>query len=172
MYAVGRARVLVVWVGKAAGADKKLRKRLEMRFHPAENSHEPLTDSNEEFPCETLLGSSPPTGGLGDALHGMDLKLFYYLVATMNQVFPDYDFSDLKPEVFSLQAPLSAVVHHVNTTLFNTGVNKSVASFNEFSGRMWERIDSAIGLSDTEVYSFAGDTFDELDDPFWERGCM
>lgn len=104
---------------------------------------------------------------------GMNLKLFYYLIATMNQVFPDYDFSDLKPDVFQSQPQLAQVINHINTTLFNTGVNRNLASFGEFSGKMWDCIDGCISLSDCETYSFVLDEFDgDMDDPFWERGCM
>lgn len=101
----------------------------------------------------------------------MNVKLLYYLIATMNLVFPDYDFSDLPPETFHVTtAP--AACSHVNTTLFNTGLNKNVASFAEFSGRMWECVDRAIGLEETAVYSFSCEDFDAFEDPFWDRGCM
>lgn len=90
----------------------------------------------------------------------------------MNLVFPDYDFSDLAPDVFLLRPSLAQVVQHINTTLFNTGVNRNLASFGDFSGKMWERIDGAIGLADSEIYSFSSQDFDTLEDPFWERGCM
>lgn len=99
------------------------------------------------------------------------LKLLYYLIATMNLVFPDYDFSDLPPDAFRAEE-LPAVVAHVNTTLFNTGLNKNVTRFEEFSSRMWNCVDEAISLSDCKVYTYVSRDFDTLDDPFWERGCV
>lgn len=121
-----------------------------------------------------VAGSSFATMAAAESLPtGMNLKLFYYLVATMNLVFPDYDFGDLKPEAFQSQGQLSQVISHVNTTLFNTGANRNLASFDEFSGRMWDCIDQAIDIRDCEIYSFQLDEFDgDMEDPFWERGCM
>lgn len=133
--------------------------------------------SNE---IELALSSSPPhhqnpnnsAGLMGEAGPlGLNLKLLYYLIATMNLVFPDYDFSELPPDTFRSEE-LTTVVRHVNTTLFNTGLNKNVASFEEFSSRMWDCVDKAIGLVDCEVYSYLSGDFDALDDPFWERGSM
>ena len=125
-------------------------------------------DSREDV--SVLLGSSPPNPV---ETPGMSLKILYYLISTLNMIFPDYDFSELKPEAFHLHPNLSTIVSHVNTTLFNTGVNKNLTSFGEFSSKLWERIDMAIGLRDCEIYSFTNDKFDvEDEDPFWERGCM
>lgn len=95
----------------------------------------------------------------------------------MNLLFPDYDFSELKSEAFRAHPQLAAIVSHVNTTLFNTGIDKNLITFGEFSAHLWERIDLAIGLADSEVYSFTPDVLNvdddaTEDDPFWERGCM
>lgn len=111
-------------------------------------------------------------GGEGGSTTGPpSLKLLYYLIATMNLVFPDYDFSELPPDAFRAEE-LPAVVAHVNTTLFNAGLNKNVSRFEEFSSRMWNCVDEAISLSDCKVYTYVNRDFDTLDDPFWERGCV
>jgi hypothetical protein len=117
-----------------------------------------------ESRSDDLLGTSPP----GPNEQGVGRKLLYYLVATMNQVFPDYDFSDIPPEVFH-ELALPQVMAHVNTTLFNSGIIKGATS--EFSARIWEQMDTAIGLEECEIYSFDGADLD-TEDPFWERGCM
>jgi hypothetical protein len=141
-------------IGKAAGADKKLWRHLGDRFG---------TDSSD-----TELGSSPPLSGESS---GMSVKLFYYLVATMNLVFPDYDFGDVDVHAFRIHPNLQTVINHVNMTLFSM-ISRRVA-LGEFTGRLWERVDGAIGLSDCEIYSFVpNDSTEELEDPFWERGCM
>ena len=98
-------------------------------------------------------------------------KLLYYLISTMNLLFPDYDFSELPTATFH-PTTVSVAASQINTSLFNTGLNKNVASFNDFTCRMWDRIDEAICLGDCEVYSFINEDFDALEDPFWERGCM
>lgn len=136
--------------------------------HGTNQQHNMAVDAgNGELPSsEDAVGGSPP-----NEPSGMNVKLLYYLIATMNLVFPDYDFSDLPPETFhALSASVACA--HVNTTLFNTGLNTKVSSFAEFSGRMWECVDRAIGLEDTEVYSFSCQEFDAVEDPFWDRGCM
>lgn len=148
-------------VGKAAGDDKKLWKRLEARFGPG-------LPVPQFYESRDGLGSDPV---YPEVSNGMSIKLLYYLIATMNQIFPDYDFGEVSPEAFASQS-LFQLQQQINTTLFNTGLNKNVASFNEFSNRMWECIDKAIGLDDTEAYSFVTRDFDTLEDPFWDRGCV
>lgn len=160
------------FLGKAAGADKKLLRKLEERFNQGSlriNSHE----GREEIMQETLLGSSPPVGDqvlLGSSGGGLTLKLLYYLIATMNQVFPDYDFSDVHPNTFA-HVSVEEAMNRVETTLFNAGVDK----VGEFTRRLWERMEGAIGLGECEVYTFVEDEFEEEEegeDPFWELGCM
>lgn len=175
-------------LGKAAGADKKLLKKLGERFgSPAlGESHDELVVSATGG-ADILLGSSPPTlaaaGGesASDRLSlplstinmgSFSLKLLYYLISTMNLIFPDYDFSDLKPEAFTGHSQLTTVISAVNTTLFNAGVSKNAVTFGDFSRALWERIDGAIGLADSEIYSYSVATDEEEESPFWEQGCM
>ena len=102
----------------------------------------------------------------------MGVKVFYYLVATMNLVFPDYDFGDVDMSAFVPQPSLQNVMAHVNTTIFNTGVSRNIP-MGDFTARLWGRIDGAIGLADCEIYSFVGqDAAEEVEDPFRERGCV
>lgn len=137
--------------------------------------------------ADALLGSSPPahtmsTGDLsGDrpslplpitSTGSFNLKLLYYLISTMNLIFPDYDFSELKPEAFTNHSQLTAVISAVNTTLFNAGVSKNAVTFGDFSRALWERINGAINLSDSEIYSYSVATDEEEENPFWEQGCM
>ena len=115
------------------------------------------------------LGSSPPSGESSSG--GMSVKLFYYLVATMNLIFPDYDFGDMDVHAFRMHPSLQTIINHVNMTLFSM-ISRRVA-MEEFTGRLWERVDGAINLSDCEIYSFVpDDSTEELEDPFWERGCI
>lgn len=86
---------------KAAGADKKLWRHLEERFE-AQWRDLPTTTTtnghNHSGPVDTIPSSPPgpgslPSGPMSRAvLAGLPLKHLYYLLATMNLVFPDYDF--------------------------------------------------------------------------------
>lgn len=87
-------------------------------------------------------------------------------------MFPSSFSSDVPPEVFVKQTSVAAVINHVNTSLFNTGINKNTSSFSEFSQSMWDCIASAIGdLNECEIFTYSPEPF-ELDDPFRERGTM
>jgi hypothetical protein len=48
-------------------------------------------------------------------------KTLFYLLATLNAAFPDYDFSEVRPDQFSKQISTQMVINSVNTTLFNLG---------------------------------------------------
>lgn len=104
----------------------------------------------------------------------MPLKLFYFLVSTMNLMFPDYDFSDVSPSIFEKLPVVNHVITQVNSTIFNTGANKNYNSFSEFTRRMWDCIDEVIELHESDIYSFVpgkqGQA--EIDDPFWDKGSM
>ena len=84
-------------LGKAAGQDKKLLKKLAQKYPEGIFDDISRDLSMDEGPT----GNIPSSPG-GPALwsssnaevvkHGMPLKLFYFLVSTMNLMFPDYDF--------------------------------------------------------------------------------
>jgi len=98
---------------------------------------------------------------------GMSLKALYYLVATMNLVFPDYDLVDVDPRCFVAQPDVSAVVRAVDAALGAAA-----------TPRLWELAASAVGpLDECAVYTFDAQptrlsVLDETDDPFWERGYL
>lgn len=77
---------------KSAGADRKLWRHVEERY----DAH--WKNKSSSF-HDNLLTSSPPRPNLQPPgpmsfaiVNGMPLKHLYYLIATMNLVFPDYDF--------------------------------------------------------------------------------
>jgi len=83
-------------LGKAAGQDKKLLKKLAQKY-PDGISDEMF----QEFSLDDATMNIPSSPGgpkiwtssaAETSKHAMPLKLFYFLVATMNMVFPDYDF--------------------------------------------------------------------------------
>ncbi|KAI8061730.1 Maf1 regulator-domain-containing protein [Gongronella butleri] len=137
---------------KSAGADKKLFKHMESKYNMlapgslSPDDHVPVTS---------------PFGRLDEAA---PRKTFFYLLATLNAAFPDYDFSDVRPDQFSKQPTIDLVVNSVNTTLFNLG---NSAIINQY--RLWEVLDDLIELQECEVYSYNPDSDD---DPMYEEGYL
>jgi hypothetical protein len=123
---------------------------------------------------EDVLASSPGkcNDEPGEGLEDFSFKLIYYLISTMNLVFPDYDFSDVSPEAFILHPNMQQVVEEVNNNLFNAGLYNNTGLFREFTERLWQKIIGVIELNDCDIYSFEGNRFDADENPFWEKGCM
>lgn len=97
--------------GKSAGSDKKLFKQLRDKY-----SHEVDLSAGSVSPEDLPIVS--PFGRLDEAA---PRKTFFYLLSTLNASFPDYDFSDVRPDQFIKQPSLDLVINSVNTTLFNLG---------------------------------------------------
>jgi hypothetical protein len=130
-------------------------------------------ESGESEDLETNLPNNNSTTIL-NSINGLSLKTFYYLISTMNNMFPDYDFSDIPTEAFNRISNLASFRTHFNTSIFNTGLDRNTSSFNEFTGQMWECMDVAVGgVKESEIFTFdpATDSY-EIDDPFSERGAM
>lgn len=100
-----------ILLGKSAGSDKKLFKQLEHKYTGQE-----ALSAGSLSPDDLHIIS--PFGRLDEAA---PRKTFFYLLATLNAAFPDYDFSDSRPDQFSKQASLDLVINSVNTSLFNLG---------------------------------------------------
>ena len=71
-----------------------------------------------------------------------------------------------------MKTDVTAVINHVNTTLFNTGVNKNYESFAEFTKQMWACIDQAIEIHESDIFTFEPAKGPEMDDPFAEKDSM
>ncbi|KAI8826930.1 Maf1 regulator-domain-containing protein [Fimicolochytrium jonesii] len=96
--------------------------------------------------------SSPHAGSLGHP--HVSRKTFFYLLATMNAAFPDYDFSDLRPDSFST-VPVNIVANTVNTTLLvHLGID---GAQHAVGAKIWAAIDEAICLKECDIYSFNPD---------------
>ncbi|KAF9936005.1 RNA polymerase III-inhibiting protein maf1 [Modicella reniformis] len=76
-------------------------------------------------------------------------KTLFYLIGTLNASFPDYDFTDVKPEQFRKEASVSMVVNSINATLFNHANERAVKELG-----LWDSIDQLIDLQDSDVYSY------------------
>ncbi|KAJ3069904.1 RNA polymerase III-inhibiting protein maf1, partial [Quaeritorhiza haematococci] len=101
-----------------------------------------------------LSFSSPPLSPFGPLSDPTSRKTMFYLLATLNAAFPDYDFSDIKPEYFTKIPTLSLVVNNVNTTLFNMGNDAFAKAVGE---RIWDGIDEAVDLNECDIWSFNAD---------------
>ena len=174
-----------IFSGKAAGNDKRLLKQLETKFNIVKDHNSTITDSEDNEPTfnnnstsniNTTTTTSPTNGSstILNLTNGISLKNFYYLISTMNNMFPDYDFSDIPAEAFHRIYSLSSLISHFNTSIFNTGINSNISSFADFTRQMWDCMDEAVGgLEESEIFSFdpATESY-EVDDPFRERGTM
>lgn len=91
----------------------------------------------------------------------------------MNNMFPDYDFSEIPSEAFKRISSLPILRNHFNTSIFNTGIDRNTTTFADFTRKMWDCMDEAVGgLDESEIFSFEPEPF-EIDDPFRDqRGIM
>lgn len=110
-------------LGKQTREDVKLKNRIDTKY-----------DSSTE---ETVLSPKSPFGPLS---HTTSKKTFLYLLGTLNAVYPDYDFGDISPELFSKMPSISLVVHRVaNAMLVHFGSSR--VSVEE---SIWSAIDQVI----------------------------
>ncbi|KAI9343123.1 Maf1 regulator-domain-containing protein [Obelidium mucronatum] len=101
-------------------------------------------------PLSTSFSHSP-SSPFGPLAQITSRKTLFYLLATLNAAFPDYDFSDVKPELFTKVPMLGTVQRNVNSTLFGMGLEGLT---HNISQRLWEAIDEVIQLQEADVYSF------------------
>ncbi|KAJ3022536.1 RNA polymerase III-inhibiting protein maf1 [Thoreauomyces humboldtii] len=126
--------------------DRRLKGHVDTKYPPDENGTFEI--GSWQSPSSPVLPSLNP---LNDRV---SRKTFFYLLATLNAAFPDYDFSDLNPEAFS-KVPMSIVINTVNTTLLvHLGIDSAAHAV---SAKIWAAIDEPIGLSECEMYSFNPD---------------
>ena len=144
--------------GKLAGQDKKSFGVIE-------------TDVVEELSSSPNLYSTSPVGPLTDA-HSR--KTLIYLILTLNQAYPDHDFSNLRPNNFSKEVGVPECKEKIDQMLYDVGkVYDQTRLYGgpscsggslPFSDELWKCINSAIELQDVDVYSYAaindGDPFD------------
>ncbi|KAJ3113026.1 RNA polymerase III-inhibiting protein maf1, partial [Nowakowskiella sp. JEL0407] len=127
--------------------------------------------SFESDEYESRIAVSP----FGPLSESTSRKTLFYLLATLNAAFPDYDFSDVKPEFFCKIPTFSIIINTINTTLFNLGNEK----FSQIAGsNIWDAIEEVMsadqngnksGLVDVEIYQFLPD---ESSEPGAEEGSL
>lgn len=133
--------------------DKKLYKELNMHG-VSPGGLEALSPSESQL--QQIRGASP--GSYNRCLNGEDIpiesvsvisrKMLCTLISTLNASFPDYEFSQVKSEEFSLERSLEFVVNNVNTNL-STSMGEE---FVKLSVNLWKAIDDEICLQDCQIY--------------------
>ncbi|KAJ1728035.1 RNA polymerase III-inhibiting protein maf1 [Coemansia biformis] len=139
---------------KAAGADKKLFRYLENKY--LEDVEEAKDLSPEQ---SSLTNTVSPFGPLTQAA---SRKVLFYLIATLNASFPDYDFSSLSADQFTKEPSPDYCTKSISTTLLNVGCPARLRA-----SRMWDCIDDVINIDECDVYSY---TPDAESDPYEDEG--
>ncbi|KAH7650441.1 hypothetical protein RS030_152361 [Cryptosporidium xiaoi] len=94
-------------------------------------------------------------------------ELLVNLISTMNQCFPDYEFSIIKPDNIFKEKNFSNVYNNINYHLSSV-VERIYPSF---LVELWENIRDAVEIENTEIYSYRLMGNDELG-PFSDDGCL
>ncbi|KAJ1720072.1 RNA polymerase III-inhibiting protein maf1 [Coemansia erecta] len=142
---------------KAAGADKKLYRYLEQKYQ------EDLEEAKELSPQQSSITNTfSPFGPLSKSA---SRKTLFYLIATLNASFPDYEFSSLSPDQFTKEPSSESVIKSINTTLFNSGCPSVLRT-----KRMWDAVNKIIDIGNCDIYSYNPyDDSDPYEDdcPLW-----
>jgi len=136
---------------KAVGSDKKLYKSME---------HQLQTEMSKS-PGSDVLSVSP----FGPLSASASRKTFFYLIATLNAAYVDYDFSNASPEQFRKEFNRHMLMNSINTTL--AGVVENYNS--ELRDRLWSTFEMEIDLQKADIYSYIPDL---ESDPFTEDGVI
>ena len=141
---------------KMTGQDKRLYKNLNADGH-SPNDLEALS------PPESQLSVSPVSYMKASRSISVDedeniiisstcsRRTLFYLIATLNASFQDYDFSNAKSEEFSREPSLEWVINSINSNL-STAIGEPYA---KMSAHLWSSIDEQISLQDCNIYRFA-----------------
>lgn len=103
--------------------------------------------------------------GEGPLCDTISTKTLFYLIATLNASFNDYDFSNAKSDEFSKEPNAPYVVNAVDTQLLATAGE----TFTTLKSQLWTTLDEEISLSDCDIYSYQPDL---NSDPYGEEGCL
>ncbi|MEW5301393.1 MAG: hypothetical protein WDW36_004254 [Sanguina aurantia] len=139
---------------KLAGLDKKLSKSLDV---------------------EVQAGSSPlelsasPLGPLADS---SSRKTLIYLILTLNHIYPDYDFSQLRANHFLKEDGLAKAEENIDSYLLEVSKVWSKTPGlceNPFLESLWTSIDEVICLRECDLYCYKSDL---ETDPFGEKASI
>jgi len=173
---------------KRASSDKKLSEKLERQYsdQPAgslercqsgqsgsmERQYSGFTPilSPSGGPCqpdELILGGESPgaedvsSGSLGVIPDYSMRKLFINLLLALTSMYPDYDFSTVRPEEFVEETNFSLVVHSINAALA-----KAISLEPSLGPALWAAIEEVIQPKECSIYSYIPDV---ESNPFGEQ---
>lgn len=112
---------------------------------------------SRSFDC-TLDSISPKTT-LGDFSEISTRKLMTDLILTLNASFPDYDFSNIKPNQFQ-KLKMADVRKNIRQNLSEFASQRSSSNFLD---ELWNAVNDVIDLKECNVYSFDYEFADDDD---------
>mmetsp|Transcript_10726 Transcript_10726/g.25801 ORF Transcript_10726/g.25801 Transcript_10726/m.25801 type:complete len:321 (+) Transcript_10726:313-1275(+) len=119
---------------------------------------ETMRSRSRSFDC-TLDSISPKTT-LGDFSEISTRKLMTDLILTLNASFPDYDFSNIKPNQFE-KVNMSDVRKNIRQNLSEYASQQSSPNF---LAELWNAVNDVIDLKECTVYSFDYEFVEDDDD--------
>ncbi|KAL4712838.1 hypothetical protein ACJJTC_011908 [Scirpophaga incertulas] len=143
---------------KLAGTEKSFYKKFTAA---GETSH----DLQALSPPESVAYSRSLSGDEGVLCDTISRKTLFYLIATLNAAFPDYDFSMAKSSEFSAEPSLTWVQGAVDAALSAVGGIR----WRQLRPALWAAIEEEVVLPECRIYSYNPDL---ASDPFGEPGCL
>jgi len=125
---------------------------------PSSSKKETTRSRSRSFDC-TLDSISPKTT-LGDFSEISTRKLMTDLILTLNASFPDYDFSNIKPNQFE-NVNMSDVRKNIRQNLSEYASQQSSPNF---LAELWNAVNDVIDLKECTVYSFDYEFVEDDDD--------
>ncbi|KRT81018.1 hypothetical protein AMK59_5919 [Oryctes borbonicus] len=148
---------------KMAGGDKAMYKRFNAEgVHPNDLQALSPPQLSPGYSQYSRSISGDEEGPLCDTI---SRKTLFYLIATLNSAFPDYDFLDAKSHEFSKEPSLQWVSNAIDTNL-NATIGEQ---FRAIRHQLWAAVEDEIVLNECDIYSYNPDLGS---DPFGEDGCL
>ncbi|VDL73036.1 unnamed protein product [Nippostrongylus brasiliensis] len=97
-------------------------------------------------------------------LDSISKRTLFDLIGTLNEAYPDYDFSDVKSNSFSLIPNMETVIEAVDNKFYST-----VNDYKFIREELWMAVENEIQPDDCRIYSFKSNY---SGDPFSEDGCL
>merc|ERR1711939_574496 len=134
---------------RAASGQSSSLERAYSGFTPVLSSSAPGAS-----PDDLILGESPGemSGSLGVIPDYSMRKLFINLLLTLTNMYPDYDFSCVRPEEFVEETNFDLVMHSINSALA-----KAMSLDATIGPTLWAAIEDAIQPSQCSIYSYIPD---------------
>ena len=167
-----------MYTTKAAGTDKKLYREIDKEL---ETQHESRLKLSNSLPKSQKAGAAISLNlaratPFGSFANTAARKAFAYLIATLNAVHPDYDFSHvLRPDDFKREKSLKHVINTLNNMLMNlrpkpftshlaangrwalkasAGAPTPTELLQQWGPHMWPKIDKEMDLLSCQIFSY------------------